>query len=1097
MYNFSFILPTRDRVDLVERFFSSIKENTSDISNLEIIIGCDADDLASQNIEDAELNIKKIIFPESAKNMGEFNNLCYQQASGKFVMLVNDDLILRTKNWDKKILKVTADYPDDILLIHVNDLLFKEKLCCFPMVSRKACKLINNICPSEYVRYRIDDHIYDIYSQLAYIGYDRIKYLPNIIFEHKNHTEDKNAVDNQNTFTNDGKVYSANEEIMKKDVAIFDNSMADRTDYAIELVKLIEPELSKEKLAKMKAKLLEIDNPYFCRSNYHEKRSLEHTMDNFVTIGVVTANIYNEHAQKCLSLIKKYSSNYELVIIDNAGAKDFNHPKEMNRLISIAKGEYLILLDDDVYVTKGWLDGIINSFDDDIAVVTPLHTDAVGDISYSGIYFSTDGSGNHYHHRRPPKSVSPIQTICSACTAIDLKKCKGIEFKEYLPKYFLDIDYGLQVWEAGYKVVITPFSTVTHIGGATLPQGGNEKSTNLYNNNRDTFKNEWTASGKYDYLVSSVWKNSDMLTGTIELNQILNNWQDKIDKASDKGEFVANIISLIYKYDVEQYLNLIYPVLMSDAQLFSRLFKEAFFDRICKKIINNNILSPILFFTYDCYNIVLYSKYVYATPLAVGEINFTIEREREQTCILRSKSFMSLIKQIDCVTKSTDKTLLRKTCDLLKKHHMTFRKKIMKYAFNMRYKSRNLKKTTASFRREILINKNEGKVNEINHNNNEVSVLFFINKSSNPCSKTLLYFICDFSKENVIPDKLEDYSSIIVCSYQKDRTKIKHTLNKVGFELDKEESFNYSDELNLFNCLNETHSEAVWLYYGSAIDWKNNLFENLIEMFRKEFNIILLNGEVKKYDDWDDLLRIKYNKSYLTIFFNFVKNCNGKKILEVGCSDGLVCNYLLNETPETVVGIDVIDNIGSKYKSPKISYHNMDATKMNFDDNYFDIVLTIATLEHVKDPVKAISEIIRVLKPGGFCYIQSAPLYYSAYGHHMFGFFDDLPWIHLRKSKEEIVNYCKTKNIDAQAERSPDSSIEEYIDDILNVDHVNKKRFDEYKIDDLTKQNNIEVLFYAKTYEGENFYSDSMLPKYNKLDLTTHGFELVLKKKSS
>lgn len=48
----------------------------------------------------------------------------------------------------------------------------------------------------------------------------------------------------------------------------------------------------------------------------------------------------------------------------------------------------------------------------------------------------------------------------------------------------------------------------------------------------------------------------------------------------------------------------------------------------------------------------------------------------------------------------------------------------------------------------------------------------------------------------------------------------------------------------------------------------------------------------------------------------------------------------------------------------------MDIHEMPFEDGRFDVVLCNHVLEHVRDDIKAMSEIRRVLKPGGFAIMQ-------------------------------------------------------------------------------------------------------------------------------
>lgn len=63
-----------------------------------------------------------------------------------------------------------------------------------------------------------------------------------------------------------------------------------------------------------------------------------------------------------------------------------------------------------------------------------------------------------------------------------------------------------------------------------------------------------------------------------------------------------------------------------------------------------------------------------------------------------------------------------------------------------------------------------------------------------------------------------------------------------------------------------------------------------------------------------------------------------------------------------------------------------DVQKMDFFDNSWEAVICIAVLEHVEEPQRAVQEIYRVLKPGGFCFIYVPFLYYY---HPMKDYYND------------------------------------------------------------------------------------------------------------
>jgi glycosyltransferase involved in cell wall biosynthesis len=185
---FSLIVPTRKRTDKLRRFLASIAETTADIDAIEVILVIDADDSDSREFQFDRVPLKRVLVAPGLP-MGTLNQAGYAASAGDHVMLLNDDVIARTSRWDKKIISCLRRFPDEILLVHVNDTLFKQGMCTFPMVSRTYCRLAGVICPADYLRYRIDDHIEQVFNLLGVLGEKRIAYFPDIVFEHDKYEE--------------------------------------------------------------------------------------------------------------------------------------------------------------------------------------------------------------------------------------------------------------------------------------------------------------------------------------------------------------------------------------------------------------------------------------------------------------------------------------------------------------------------------------------------------------------------------------------------------------------------------------------------------------------------------------------------------------------------------------------------------------------------------------------------------------------------------------------------------------------------------------------------------------------------------------------
>ena len=181
--NISLLLPTRGRPRLVQRLFDSLVLTTSDLENLEVVLYVDEDDRESRDLSHSSLFLLKIV-GLSGQTMGHMNRACYEASRGRYVMLINDDMIFRTPHWDTRVMTAFSSLPDEIALVYGNDLDQGDAVPTFPIVSRTVCEVLGEICPRGYQNLHIESHLFDIFKQLRRLGYNRIRYLEDVIFEH-------------------------------------------------------------------------------------------------------------------------------------------------------------------------------------------------------------------------------------------------------------------------------------------------------------------------------------------------------------------------------------------------------------------------------------------------------------------------------------------------------------------------------------------------------------------------------------------------------------------------------------------------------------------------------------------------------------------------------------------------------------------------------------------------------------------------------------------------------------------------------------------------------------------------------------------------
>lgn len=112
--------------------------------------------------------------------------------------------------------------------------------------------------------------------------------------------------------------------------------------------------------------------------------------------------------------------------------------------------------------------------------------------------------------------------------------------------------------------------------------------------------------------------------------------------------------------------------------------------------------------------------------------------------------------------------------------------------------------------------------------------------------------------------------------------------------------------------------------------------------------------------------------SYLELIDSHV-DLGGKSVLDVGCGNGW-SSFFLSQSAKKVIGVDLHSHGFEPDLSPKLEFKTCSAENLEFASNTFDVVTTNECLEHVPNPMLALSEFDRVLKSGGYVVISGPNL---------------------------------------------------------------------------------------------------------------------------
>jgi ubiquinone/menaquinone biosynthesis C-methylase UbiE len=224
--------------------------------------------------------------------------------------------------------------------------------------------------------------------------------------------------------------------------------------------------------------------------------------------------------------------------------------------------------------------------------------------------------------------------------------------------------------------------------------------------------------------------------------------------------------------------------------------------------------------------------------------------------------------------------------------------------------------------------------------------------------------------------------------------------------------------------------------------------------------------------------------------------------LDVGGGDGLHAPWLLRFVQRLIVsdikdylgpsgGLHVanmkekLERNGAPLDLSRVEFQHADAHSLPYRDGLFDFVVSINAFEHIPDPAKALSEILRVTRPQALVVLQFDPLWHSPFGHHLWHLTPE-PWEHLITPRDAFE-----ANLLARGGTEADVDVLRHHMNGLPF-HYYKKLFDK----NLRHFRQHNISYWARTDDEEPHVAHANFSKalemgFDREDLMVRGFQFV------
>ena len=184
-------------------------------------------------------------------------------------------------------------------------------------------------------------------------------------------------------------------------------------------------------------------------------------------------------------------------------ANNLGFVRSCNRGAALARGKYIVFLNNDTEVREGWLDHLVNLAESDSSVGAVgsklIYPD--GTLQEAGGIIFRDASGWNYGRTGDPADsrynyVREVDYCSGAALMVrsDLFRRIGGFSELFAPAYYEDVDLCFSIRSLGYRVLYQPLSEVVHYEGVTSGTDIASGTKRYQEINRPKFLDKWSTA---------------------------------------------------------------------------------------------------------------------------------------------------------------------------------------------------------------------------------------------------------------------------------------------------------------------------------------------------------------------------------------------------------------------------------------------------------------------------------------------------------------------------------------------------------------------------------------------------------------------------